>query len=104
MLAFSRLLRSVTFQYIQATGPTGLRSGFISSNGVDILMVMTNATCIAYPKESAQWTVFQCRIYYFRLRFGHWRPPGTRVRFDFRAITKNLDRVIQSTSGLHRNH
>lgn len=57
MLAFSRLLRSVTFQYIQATGPTGLRSGFISSNGVDILMVMTNATCIAYPKESAQWTV-----------------------------------------------
>ena len=104
MLAFSRRLRSVTFQYryIQATGPTGLRSGFITSNGVDILMVMTNATCIAYPKESAQWrtvfTIFVCGLDIL------WRPPGTRVRFDFRAITKNLDRVIQSTSGLHRNH
>lgn len=103
MLAFSRLLRSVTFQYryIQATGPTGLRSGFISSNGVDILMVMTNATCIAYPKESAQWTVFTIFVCGLDIL---WRPPGTRVRFDFRAITKNLDRVIQSTSGLHRNH
>ena len=101
MLAFSRLLRSVTFQYIQATGPTGLRSGFISSNGVDILMVMTNATCIAYPKDSAQWTVFTIFVCGLDIL---WRPPGTRVRFDFRAITKNLDRVIQSTSGLHRNH
>lgn len=79
MLAFSRLLRSVTFQYIQATGPTGLRSGFITSNGVDILMVMTNATCIAYPKESAQWTVFT--IFVCGLDIGGRREPGSVSTF-----------------------
>ena len=83
MLAFSRLLRSVTFQYIQATGPTGLRSGFIRSNGVHILMVMTNATCIAYPKESAQWTVFSYLLFSFAVWtfFGGRREPGSVSTF-----------------------
>ena len=84
MLAFSRLLRSVTFQYryIQATGPTGLRSGFITSNGVDILMVMTNATCIAYPKESAQWrTVFVLFSFAVWTFFGGRREPGSVSTF-----------------------